>query len=200
MPPQVILATYNKGKIKEFKEIFNSKNINVEILTLQDVKFDRKIVEDGETFLDNARKKASFLFNIYHIPVIADDSGLIVEALGGEPGVFSARYAGEGSSDKANNDKLIDRVKNLKDRKAFFQAVIVFVNKNGDFFEVEDRCYGEIIDIPRGDKGFGYDPIFYLPQYGETMAEIDITLKNKISHRGKALEKLIKVIMENLNE
>ena len=120
--------------------------------------------------------------------VIADDSGLCVEALNGEPGVYSARYSEEGT-DKANNEKLVKKLEGVKNRKAKFVSVISLVKPNGDFFSFRGEIEGEIIDFPKGETGFGYDPHFYLKEYGKTLSEMP-ELKNKISHRARALEKL----------
>jgi XTP/dITP diphosphohydrolase len=185
---KIIFASRNKGKIREVKEILNGEYL--EITSLIDLKDEEEIIEDGNTFNENARKKALHVFNKYRIPVIADDSGLIVEQLDGRPGVFSARYAGENATDLENNNKLIEE---LKDKPVphhagyYCQAVyydgIKYVTAGG-------KLKGRIILSPQGDYGFGYDPLFIAENYDRTMAELDLNEKNKISHRGKAFNKL----------
>ena len=195
---EIIFATKNKGKIKEFKELTDKYKLKLKILSLNDLKNVPEIIENGKTFKENAYLKAKIIFDAFKLPVIADDSGLIVEALGNEPGVFSARYAGEFATDEENNRKLIEKIKNIKDRKAYFQCVLCFIDENGEVYFTDGKCYGEIIDTPKGDNGFGYDPIFYIPELNKTMAELDISTKNKISHRAKAFENLIKILKKKI--
>ncbi len=143
--------------------------------------------EDADTLDENAYKKASFTAKVLGIPTIADDSGLVVEALGGAPGVYSARYAGENATDKDNVKKLLEELKGEKNRKAAFQCVLSIAVPSGPALTYEGRCEGEIITEPKGDDGFGYDPVFYYAGFDKTFAEANMAEKNKISHRGRAL-------------
>ena len=148
-----------------------------------------EVIEDGATFEDNAIKKAVTIARLTEMWTIADDTGLEVDALGGEPGVYSARYAGEPVSYEANNAKLLSALVGTKDRTARFRCVIALSSPSGDARTVEGRCEGSIIDALRGDGGFGYDPLFEPVGYGQTFAEMDIDEKNRISHRAVALQK-----------
>ena len=195
---KLIFATKNKGKLKEFKELLKKYNLDYVVYSLNELKDVPEIVENGETFKENAYIKAKTIFNKYKISVIADDSGIVAEALGNEPGVHSARYAGENASDEDNNRKLIEKLRGHKNKRAYFQCVLCYINENGDVFYTDGRCYGEIIDTPRGDNGFGYDPIFYLPEYGKTIAELDMETKNEISHRGKAFKELVNILKNEI--
>ncbi len=181
----LVIATNNKNKLKEFKEIL--KNLKIEIKSLDDFGPIPEAVEDGETFDDNAYKKAIHTAKVLGIPAIADDSGLVVEALDGEPGVYSARYAGNNATDEENLDKLLANIKDKKNRKAHFMCVLSIAVPSGPALTYEGRCDGLIIDEKRGDNGFGYDPVFYFEELGKTFAELTMDEKNKISHRGKAL-------------
>jgi XTP/dITP diphosphohydrolase len=191
---KIIFATKNRGKLLELQHLFNDNKLDYKLVSLNSVNKDIEIIESGKTFLENALIKAQRVFNELNLPVIADDSGLVVEALGDEPGIFSSRYAGENATDEDNNNKLLLKLKNIKNRKAYFECALVFINENKDIFSAQERCFGEIIDTPRGNNGFGYDPIFFLNEFGKTMAEIDISIKNKISHRAKAFNKLIQYL------
>ena len=185
----IIIATGNKGKIREFNSIL--KDRYDEILSLYDFDNLPKIVEDGSTFAENAYIKAKVISDFLGRDTIADDSGLVVDALGGSPGIFSARYAGENATDDENIDKLLVEMKGIKNRGARFKCCIAFVSKSGGRRFFEGECLGKIASERRGDKGFGYDPVFYLPQFNKTMAEISLEMKNSISHRAKAIEKLV---------
>ncbi len=198
MKETLIFATKNKGKIKEFKELLRENNLSYEVLSLLDLKDIPEIIENGETFKENAYIKAKKIFEKYNLPVIADDSGIIAEVLGNEPGVFSARYAGENATDEENNKKLIEKLKQYNNKKAFFQCVLCYINPNGEVFYADGRCYGEIIETPKGENGFGYDPIFYIPELNKTIAELDSITKNKISHRGKAFRELVKILKSEI--
>ena len=184
----LVLATRNQGKVKEFQAIL--KNTNIELKSLNDFGPIPEAVEDGETFDDNAYKKALFTAKVLGLPAIADDSGLVVDALGGAPGVYSARYAGEKASDQDNIDKLLADMKGETNRAAAFHCVISVAVPSGPALTYEGRCEGEILTEQRGESGFGYDPVFYYPPLKQTFAEIPMTEKNKISHRGKALAEL----------
>ena len=184
----IVLATSNINKIKEFKSIL--KDFPVEIRSVSDFGPIPSPVEDGNTFDDNAYKKAFHTARILGLPAIADDSGLVVNALNGEPGVFSARYAGVNANDNDNTNKLLDKLRNIKDRRAYFQCVLSIAVPSGPALTYEGRCDGIIIDEKRGDQGFGYDPVFYFEKYGKTFAELTLKEKNTVSHRGKALAEL----------
>jgi XTP/dITP diphosphohydrolase len=185
----IVLATRNGGKIKEFQEML--KDFPVEIKNLNDFGPIPEVEEDGETFDDNAYKKALFAAKVLGLPAIADDSGLVVEALAGAPGVKSARYAGEKATDQDNINKLLKELEGQSNRKAAFECVLSIAVPSGPALTYEGRCEGEITLQPQGDAGFGYDPVFYYPEYGKTFAEISSDEKNRVSHRGRALAELV---------
>ncbi len=184
----IVLATKNAGKVKEFQQLL--KNFPVEIKNLNDFGPIPEVEEDGTTFDDNAYKKASFTAKVLGLPAIADDSGLVVEALDGAPGVRSARFAGENATDKENIEKLLHEMEGISNRKAAFECVISIAVPSGPALTYEGRCEGEITVKPEGASGFGYDPIFYYPEYGKTFAEISGEEKNRVSHRGRALQEV----------
>ena len=185
---KIFLATGNKHKIDEIKAIF--KNVkDIEILSIKDGIEIPEVVEDGDTFEANSAKKALEIAKFTGMLTIADDSGLCVDALNGEPGVYSARYSGEGATDASNNAKLIKNLQGIENRKAHFVSVITLGKPDGRAYSFRGEVEGEIIDIPRGDTGFGYDPHFYVAEYGKTLAEMP-EMKNVISHRANALKKL----------
>ena len=185
---KIFLATGNKHKIDEIKAIF--KNVkDIEILSIKDGIEIPEVVEDGNTFEANSAKKALEIAKFTGMITIADDSGLCVDALNGEPGVYSARYSGEGATDASNNAKLIKNLQGIENRKAHFVSVITLGKPDGRAYSFRGEVDGEIIDIPRGDTGFGYDPHFYVVEYGKTLAEMP-EMKNVISHRANALKKL----------
>ena len=184
----IVLATKNAGKMKEFQQLL--KNFPVEIKNLNDFGPIPEVEEDGATFDDNAYKKASFTAKVLGLPAIADDSGLVVEALDGAPGVRSARFAGENATDKENIEKLLHEMEGISNRKAAFECVISIAVPSGPALTYEGRCEGEITVKPEGTSGFGYDPIFYYPEYGKTFAEISGEEKNRVSHRGRALQEV----------
>ncbi|MCP3929844.1 MAG: XTP/dITP diphosphatase [Bacteroidetes bacterium] len=181
----IVLATNNKNKVKEFQHIL--KDFKVEIRSLSDFGPIPEAIEDGDSFDENAYIKAHHTARVLGLPAIADDSGLVVEALGGAPGVHSARYAGENSTDKENTLKLLQEIKKHKNRKAFFKCVLSIAVPSGPALTYEGECHGKIVDTPRGENGFGYDPVFYFEEYEKTFAELTMDEKSKISHRGKAL-------------
>lgn len=188
---KIVLASRNKHKIKEIKAVLASCGMeNIELLSLDDIGYEGEIDEYGTTFEQNAAIKASVPASYGYIG-IADDSGLEVEALDGKPGVYSARYAGEPCNDANNNKKLISELNKTEssNRKAHFVSVIALVDpdKPENNFTVRGICEGEIIDTPRGNDGFGYDPHFYIPSLDKTYAEITTEEKNAISHRGKSM-------------
>ncbi len=188
---KIVLATKNKGKIREFKEALQT--IGWEGIALSDVAEVKEPEETGSTFMDNARLKAKYYVKKVGLPCLADDSGLSVDALGGAPGVFSARYAGENASDDANNEKLRKALASLslEERGARYVCALALVFPGGREVTAEAYCEGLIQDSYKGDGGFGYDPLFYLPSYGKTMAQISLEEKNSISHRGRALKQLM---------
>ena len=190
---KIFLATGNKHKIKEIEKIF--KMDNVEILSINDGIEIPEVEEDGTTFEENSKKKALEIAKFTNMITISDDSGLCVDALGGAPGVYSARYAGEHGNDLDNNKKLVKELQGVENRKARFVCVITLAKPTGETYSFRGEVEGDIIDIPQGTEGFGYDPHFFMKEYGKTLAEIP-EIKNKISHRARALEKL----KENLDE
>ena len=189
MPKRVlVVATRNKGKINEFRSFLTG--FDVEIRSMDDFGPIPQPVEDGGSFEENAYKKASHTARMLGFPALADDSGLVVESLGGEPGVYSARYAGAGATDEANNRKLLSAMEGMADRKAAFKCVIVIAVPQGPALTYEGSCEGEIALNPRGENGFGYDPLFYYPPLGKTFAQMTTEEKNEVSHRGRALKEL----------
>lgn len=184
----IVLATRNQGKVRELQEVL--KNFPVEIRSLADFGPIPEVEEDGETFDANAYKKAHATAKFLGIPAIADDSGLVVEALAGAPGVKSARYAGDKASDADNINKLLEAMTGISNRKAAFECVLSIAVPSGPALTYEGRCEGVITDAIIGELGFGYDPVFYYPPLGKTFAQLSIAEKNRISHRGKALQEL----------
>lgn len=194
----VIIASGNKGKLKEFQELM--KDLPVEVRSLADYPEIGDIEENGTTFAENAYIKAKAVHDATGCITIADDSGLEVDALDGAPGIFSARYAGEEKDDAANNVKLLQALENVPDtaRGAQFHCAIVAIAADGRRFDAEGIVRGEILRAPRGDNGFGYDPLFYVPEFGRTTAELTMDEKNAISHRGKAVRQIVAILKENV--
>ena len=186
---KLILASNNAHKLKEIKEILGGRFD--EILTLREAGIEHETVEDGETFLDNARKKAHEIAELSGCCALADDSGLCVDALGGAPGLYSARFAGVHGDDRANNALLLEKLKGVEDRAAHFTCDVVLAWPDGRELSAEGRLYGVIAQEPAGCGGFGYDPLFYLPERGCTNAQLPPGEKNRIGHRGKALRALL---------
>ncbi len=184
----MVLGTRNRGKIAEFEDLF--RKAGIEIRSLNDFGPIPPVVEDGETFEDNAVLKARFTARVLGLPAIADDSGLTVKALGGEPGVFSARYAGEGATDRENNLKLLSRMKGIEDREAAFICILAIAVPRGPALIYEGICEGLISKELTTGQGFGYDPLFYYPPLKKTFAQMTQAEKNRVSHRGKAMEEL----------
>jgi XTP/dITP diphosphohydrolase len=187
---KLVLASNNQGKIREFEEIFAS--INIELIPQS--KFNvPEVDEPYSTYVENALHKARHCSKYTGLPTLADDSGLCVNALNGAPGVFSARYAGITRSDLNNNLKLIDELKLLTDKSAYFYCLLIVLRSFDDPQPIiaDGIVRGEIIDTPRGVNGFGYNPIFYIPEIGKTMAEISSETKHQISHRAIAIQNLI---------
>ena len=184
----LVLATTNQNKVREFKQFLSEFPVTVK--SLSDFGPLPGVVEDGSTFDENAYKKALHYAKVLGVPAIADDSGLVVEALSGAPGVRSARYAGDGASDQENCRKLLAEMEGRSNRKAAFVCVLSIAVPSGPALTYEASCEGTILDAPRGSSGFGYDPLFYYEPYGKTFAEISLEEKNKVSHRGKVLNEL----------
>ena len=189
---KLIIASNNKHKIIEIKQILG--RYFDDIVSLNEAGIDHETIEDGQTFLENANKKATEIAELSGCFSIADDSGLCVDALGGEPGIYSARYCGHHGDDEANNDLLIKNLTNEPNKSAHYTCAIVLAAPDGTTFSAEDYMQGEIILERQGNNGFGYDPIFFLPEYNKTVAEITPEEKNKISHRAKALLKLLGIL------
>jgi XTP/dITP diphosphohydrolase len=184
----IVIATRNRGKTAEIREML--KDFPVNIKNLDDFGPIPEIEEDGDTFDENAYKKASVTARILGMPALADDSGLLVESLGGAPGVHSARYAGENATDKQRGEKLLKEMKDKTNRKAAFECVISIAVPSGPALTYEARCEGLITEEPAGQNGFGYDPVFFFPELNKTFAELTRTEKSRVSHRGKALGEL----------
>jgi XTP/dITP diphosphohydrolase len=187
-PIMLVIATRNKGKTQEIKDLL--KDFPVDVKNLDDFGPIPHIEEDGDTFDENAYKKASFAARLLGVPALADDSGLTVESLGGTPGIHSARYAGENATDEQRYLKLLDEMKGKTNRKAAFECVISVAVPTGAALTYEARCEGLIAEEPAGSNGFGYDPVFFYPPYHKTFAQVTREEKNRISHRGKALAEL----------
>ncbi|MBR5535011.1 MAG: RdgB/HAM1 family non-canonical purine NTP pyrophosphatase [Clostridia bacterium] len=188
---KIIAATKNKNKVREFKEILP----DFDIITQEEAGIDLDVEETGTTFMENALLKAKAIFEKTKIPSLADDSGLEVYALDGAPGVYSARYGGEGLDDKGRTKLLLENMKDIKDedRGARFVSAIVFVTKDR-VYEAEGVFEGVIAHEMKGANGFGYDPVFYVPEMGKTAAEMTPDEKNSMSHRGKALRALAEMV------
>ena len=191
---KIIVATKNKGKMREIKSILD--NPKYEILSMEDIGIDVEVDEDADTFTGNATKKAVEIMKACNEITLADDSGLVVDALGGAPGVYSARYAGEHGDDLENNLLLLKNMENEKNRAAKFVCAMALAFPDGRIINVEGEFHGQIDYEMKGTGGFGYDCLFYLPEYDMTSAQISAEEKNKISHRAKALQ----LIKEKLNE
>jgi XTP/dITP diphosphohydrolase len=186
---KIVFATGNEGKVKEIKAMLAGTGI--ELVSLNNYSNVPKIIEDGQSFKENALKKARIISEFTGETVLADDSGLMVDALNGEPGIYSARYAGPKATDVENNARLLAELKNIpaEKRAASFHCALVLYRKDGTFDSFEGKWQGQIIDERRGSNGFGYDPIFWVPELKMTAAELPSEIKNKVSHRGQALAK-----------
>jgi len=195
----LVIATSNQHKLKEFKALL--QGFPLTILSLKDFTDIPAIVEDGKNFYENALKKALTVASHTDKLTIADDSGIEVDALDGKPGVYSARFAGEDATDEANNTKLLKELKDVPSSKrgACFKCVLVIAPSDGETTFVEGACRGTIIHEARGGYGFGYDPLFLVPEYNKTFSEITPEEKNKISHRARALQELLKIVPQYLH-
>lgn len=195
---EVVLATGNLHKAKEIRAILNG--LGIKFLTLQDFPKMPDIIEDGKTFKENAVKKAKEIARLTGKTALADDSGIEVEALNNAPGIYSARFAGEKATNSANNKKLIGLLKDipLARRKARFVCVIAIAEHGGRIYTAEGELKGIIALRPAGKKGFGYDPLFIVPRYKKTVAQLSSEVKNRISHRAKALKKAKEILKQLL--
>ncbi|AXP49349.1 XTP/dITP diphosphatase [Bacillus subtilis] len=191
---EAIIATHNPGKVKEFKEILEPRGYDVK--SLAEIGFTEEIEETGHTFEENAILKAEAVAKAVNKMVIADDSGLSIDNLGGRPGVYSARYAGEQKDDQANIEKVLSELKGIEkeQRTARFRCALAVSIPGDETKTVEGHVEGYIAEEPRGEYGFGYDPIFIVKDKDKTMAELTSDEKNKISHRADALKKLSKLL------
>ena len=185
----LVIATGNPGKTAEIRDML--QNFPVNIKNLADFGPIPPVEEDGDTFDDNAYKKASFVAKVLGLPALADDSGLVVDALGGAPGVYSARYAGENATDEQRYTKLLTEMKDKTNRKAAFKCVISIAVPPGPALTYEASCEGLIAEQPAGEGGFGYDPVFYYPPLKKTFGQLTRQEKSRVSHRGKALQELM---------
>ena len=195
----IVLATHNKDKREELQEALSE--FTLEILSLNDFPFIGEIEEVGKTLLENSSIKAKTVHNLTQLPVIADDTGLEVEALNGAPGIYSARYAGEDVTYEDNVNKLLAEMENipLENRKAQFRTVISFVDKDRELW-TEGTIKGIIVETAKGKNGFGYDPVFFVPELEKTFSELSIGEKNKISHRGLAMKKFRILLREYISD
>ncbi|MRR55957.1 MAG: XTP/dITP diphosphatase [Deltaproteobacteria bacterium] len=191
---ELLVATGNKGKLLEIRQLLAGYVDRV--YCLADFPDLPEVIEDGQSFEENARKKAMSAVRATGIPAMADDSGLVVDVLGGRPGVYSARYAGVGASDADNNRKLLRDLAEFsgQERAAFFSCAVALCFPDGTCRTFCGTLNGMLLASPRGTEGFGYDPLFLVPEYGKTLAELDLTIKNSISHRGQAMEELRKFL------
>ena len=194
---KIVLGTRNQHKIKEFKEEF--AKINIEVVGLDEYLGNTMVpepIEDGKTFQENSIIKAKYYYNLVKVPCLCDDSGLCVEALDGAPGINSARYSG--GNDKDNRDLLRKNLEGNFPAKAYFNCDLIYYDGK-DIISTNGKIHGEIINEERGNDGFGYDSIFYYPPLKKTLAEISVDDKNKISHRGRAIEEMLKKLQEKFN-
>lgn len=192
---ELIIATNNKGKALEFKELFKDKDIDVYSLLDLTTTFP-EVEETGTTFKENAQLKAEQICSLSQRAVLADDSGLVIDALNGQPGIYSARYAGLDKNDEANNEKVLRELQGVRDeeRTARFVCVLALARPNLPTIFFNGYCEGKIAHHPKGTNGFGYDPIFIPKGYDQTMAQLPPEEKNNISHRSQAMKKLVKWI------
>jgi len=195
-----VVATRNKGKLNEIREIL--EDFPFDVVSMEEAGVSKDIEETGSTFEENALIKAREVFKITGKMVMADDSGLEVDYLNGAPGIYSSRFAGEGATDQDKNNKLLELLKDvpMEKRTARFICVIAVVFPDGSDFTVKGTFEGYIAFKPEGSNGFGYDPLFYLPEYGMTAAQLESEEKHRISHRGKALRLMVQELEKRLNE
>lgn len=195
---KLVLSTSNKNKVNEIREIL--KDLPVEILSKEEIGLGHlEVVEDGDTLESNSLKKARALKELTPYMVMADDSGLFVDALNGEPGIYSSRYGGEDGNDKLNNETLLRNLKD-KDRTAAFRSVIALIDENGNEYVMQGICRGSLLEEEKGSGGFGYDPLFVPEGYHKSFAEMPYEVKNSISHRRRAIDGLREVLAGLLGE
>ena len=189
---EIVFATHNTNKLKEVQDILPN---SIKLLSLDDIGCHEDIEETADTVEGNALIKANHVFKNYNYPCFADDTGLFVKALNGEPGIYSARYTGKEKNAKANNEKLLQNLKSVENRNAFFKTVIAYKTESTtkEFIGI---CDGKILKTPNGQAGFGYDPIFQPEGFEQSFAEMSAKTKNKISHRAKAMEKFVAYLLE----
>jgi XTP/dITP diphosphohydrolase len=192
--PKLLLATTNRGKVREYRHLLSG--LPFELVTPDEMGIDISVEEKHPSYEENARTKATVYARASHVITLADDSGLEVDVLGGEPGIRSARAAGEEASDKDRVEHLLSRLKDVpwEKRTARFKCVIVVATPEGKTELCHGECPGLIALEPKGESGFGYDPVFYLPEFKKTMAELPLEIKNQISHRGRAARKAYRVL------
>ncbi len=191
---ELVLASNNKGKIAEFEQMFNDLNLNIQVSAQHQFSIP-DAVEDGLSFIENAILKARHAAKLSGLPALADDSGLCVPLINGAPGIYSARFGGEHGNDALNNQKLLEQLgpyRNDQSIKGFFVCVLAVVQHADDPLPMiyQGIWHGEILEVPRGTDGFGYDPLFFIPELGKTSAELSKQEKNQISHRGQAMHQL----------
>lgn len=189
-----ILATANEGKIGEMREILSA--LGIDVTTRGEMGIDLDVEETGSTFMENALLKARAICRASGLPAIADDSGLMVDALGGAPGVYTSSYGAEDLDGAGRNAYLLNNMQNIEQRGATFVSTIVCAFPDGGVLSAVGKCRGEIAEAPRGVNGFGYDPVFYIRELGKTMAELSNDDKNAISHRGAALREFARLLNE----
>lgn len=199
-PKQLVLASNNQGKLSEFQALFDNAHLNIQLIPQGKLGI-ADADETGLSFVENAIIKARHASKLSGLPAIADDSGLCVPILGNAPGIYSARFAGSHGDDRANNDKLLQELKNFRGTIPIigqFICVLALVRHKDDPLPIiaQGHWTGEILDTPQGDNGFGYDPLFYLPSLAKTSAELDKATKNRLSHRGQALQTLLNVLTD----
>lgn len=193
---RICFASHNPNKVREIAELAPA---GIEIFGLDELNVSEDIPETGTTMEENSSIKARFVHTNFNVPVFADDSGLEVDELNGEPGVYSARYAGLEKSDEKNMDLLLKNLQGISERGAQFKSVITFIDSSGDEKQFDGIVRGEIRHERKGNQGFGYDPIFVPEGHSKTFAEMDSSLKNQLSHRAKAFEKLL-LYLQEINE
>ena len=197
----IVLATTNQNKVKEFNQLV--KGFPIEVKCLKDYGPLPEAIEDGETFDDNAYKKALHYSRVLGVPALADDSGLVVDALDGAPGVYSARYSGENATDWDNCEKLLQEMEGKQERAARFKCVLSLATPGGAALTWEGSCEGTITEQRQGEAGFGYDPVFYSEEFAKTFAQVSMEEKSGVSHRGRAMQELageFKQVMQWINQ
>ena len=195
MSQKFVIATNNPHKVVEFKKILEP--LGISCFSLKEMGIECDAEENGVTFAENAKIKAQAVYDICGLPSVADDSGICVDALGGEPGVYSARYGGEGYDDEGRMFLLLKNMEGVENRAAHFTSAICCVYDDQTIIEAEGYIFGQLTHEPRGAHGFGYDPIFYLDEFGCSSATLSREQKNEISHRGKALRAMKDILMKN---